>query len=122
MFIIRTTGATPVETGFSIRLARRTPALASGGTHDFFCEGDPEAAASQSLNVVPVHDGWYPDDTGGGVAVWGQGRFWEIRDTPFTVRETSADGAIQRPLSTSASTRARNRSAWRLLANVVGAG
>jgi len=42
---------------------------------------------------VPVHDGWYADDTGGGVAIWGQGRFWEIRDTPFTVRETSADVA-----------------------------
>ena len=62
---------------------------------DFFCDGDPDAAKAQQLNVVPVHDGWYADDTGGGVAIWGQGRFWEIRDTPFTVRETSADGPIQ---------------------------
>ena len=51
----------------------------------------PTTAKAQRLNVVPVHDGWYADDTGGGVAIWGQGRFWEIRDTPFTVRETSAE-------------------------------
>jgi hypothetical protein len=88
MFIIRTTGEVPSGAGFTIRLTRRTPPLASGGTHDFFCDGDP---GEQHFNVVPVHDGWYADDTGGGVAIWGQGRFWEIRDTPFTVRESSAD-------------------------------
>ena len=89
MFIIRTDGETPSGTGFTIRLARRTPALVFGGIRDFFCDGDPEAA--KGLNVVPMHDGWYADDTGGGVAIWGQGRFWEIRDTPFTVRESSAE-------------------------------
>jgi hypothetical protein len=94
MFIVRTMGKTPPETGFTIRLARRTPALTSGGTHDFFCDGDSEAAKTRQLNVVTVHDGWYADDNGGGVAVWGQGRFWEIRDTPFTVKETSADAAM----------------------------
>jgi hypothetical protein len=91
MFIIRTEGETPSGTGFTIRLSRRTPALASGGTRDFFCDGDPDAA--KGFNVVPLHDGWYADDTGGGVAIWGQGRFWEIRETPFTVRETSAEVA-----------------------------
>lgn len=90
MFIIRNNGETLSGTGFSMRLARRTPALASGGTHDFFCDGDPGAARALGLHVVPVHDGWYADDTGGGVAVWGQGKFWEIRDTPFTIRESSA--------------------------------
>jgi hypothetical protein len=94
MFIIRTAGETPSGDGFTIRLARRTPPLASGGTHDFFCDGNLEAAKAEKLNVVPVHDGWYADDTGGGVAIWGQGRFWEIRDTPFTVRETSAEAAM----------------------------
>jgi hypothetical protein len=89
MFIIRTEGETPA--GFDIRLTRRTPVLASGGTLDFFCDGDADVARERRLNVVAVHDGWYADDTGGGVAVWGQGRFWEIRDTPFTVREKSAD-------------------------------
>ena len=95
MFIIRTDGEQPAGSGFTIRLVRCTPALVSGGTRDFFCDGDPDAAKAQHLNVVPVHDGWYADDTGGGVAIWGQGRFWEIRDTPFTVRETSADGPMQ---------------------------
>ena len=91
MFIIRTNGETPEGSGFTIRQTRRTPPLASGGTHDFFCDGDIDAAREQRLNVVPVHDGWYADDTGGGVAIWGQGRFWEIRETPFVVRETCAD-------------------------------
>jgi hypothetical protein len=94
MFIIRTTGETPSETGLTIRLTRRTPALAFGGMNDFFCDGDPEAAKARQLNVVAVHDGWYADDNGGGVAIWGQGRFWEIRDTPFTVKESSADAAM----------------------------
>jgi len=96
MFIIRTSGETPSGTGFTIRLTRRTPALVSGGTRDFFCDGDPDAAKEQQWNVVSVHDGWYADDTGGGVAIWGQGQFWEIRDTPFTVRESSAEAAIPR--------------------------
>jgi hypothetical protein len=91
MFIIRTHGETPSESGFNIRLTRRTP---SGETRDFFCDGDPDAAKQQKFNVVPVHDGWYADDTAGGVAIWGQGRFWEIRDTKFTVRQTSAEAAI----------------------------
>ncbi len=95
MFIIRTAGETPSGTGFVIRLARHTPAYTSGGTRDFFCDGDPEAAKRQQLPVVALHDGWYADDSGGGVAIWGQGRFWEIRDTPFTVRETSAAAAMR---------------------------
>ena len=37
--------------------------------------------------MAAVHDGWYADDHGGGVAIWGQGMFWEVRDTPFTVKE-----------------------------------
>jgi len=94
IFIIRTMGETPAGTGFAVRLTRRTPALASGGTHDFICDGDPEAARGQKLNVVAMHDGWYADDTGGGVAVWAQGRFWEIRETPFIVKETSAGAAL----------------------------
>src|SRR5450631_2614628 len=100
MFIIRTEGETPSGSGFTIRLPRRTPVLVSGGKQDFFCDGDPDAAKGQQLNVVPVHDGWYADDTGGGVASWGQGRFWEIRDTPFTVRETSAETATSAAGST----------------------
>ena len=37
--------------------------------------------------MIPVHDGWYADDRGGGVAIWGQGLFWEVRETPFKVTE-----------------------------------
>jgi hypothetical protein len=95
MFIIRTAGETPSGQGFTIRLTRHTPAIVSGGRLDFFCDGDPDTAKGQQLNVVPVHDGWYTDDAGGGVAIWGQGRFWELRDTPFTVRETSAEAPLQ---------------------------
>jgi hypothetical protein len=71
------------------RMTRRTPAIvgASDGRIDVFCDGDPDAARSAGLPVVPVHDGWYADDTGGGMAIWGQGIFWEVRDTPFTVRQ-----------------------------------
>src|SRR5580692_7944468 len=95
MFIVRTSGEVPRADGFVIRLTRRTPALVSGGAQDFFCDGELDAARGQGLNVVPVHDGWYADDTGGGVAIWGQGRFWEIRDTPFTIQETSAGTTAQ---------------------------
>ncbi len=97
MFIVRTSGETPAGCGFEIKQTRATPALATGGTRDFFCEGDLDAARGQDLNVVPVHDGWYADDTGGGVAVWGQGQFWEVRDTPFHVVETSAGAPIRLP-------------------------
>ena len=30
---------------------------------------------------------------GGGVAIWGQGKYWEIRDTPFTVKEAVGPAA-----------------------------
>ena len=72
-----------------IRMVRQTPPIVSGGTSgiDAFCDGDPEVAKSAGRTVLPVHDGWYADDTGGGMAIWGQGMFWEVRDTPFTVRQ-----------------------------------
>jgi hypothetical protein len=87
IFIIRSD--TPPPADFALKMRRRTP---GAGTVDFFCTGDADAARRLGLAVVAVHDGWYADDTGGGVAVFGQGRFWEVRDTPFTVRE--ADGGI----------------------------
>jgi len=37
--------------------------------------------------IVDLHDGYYEDGAGGGIGIWGQGRFWEIRDTPLTVKE-----------------------------------
>jgi hypothetical protein len=85
IFIVR--GTRPP--GLPVKVARRTPGDAD--STDYFCVGDPDAAPG--LNVVRVHDGWYADDTGGGVAVWGQGIFWEIRDTPFSVKEAAGPEA-----------------------------
>ncbi|HEY1410794.1 MAG TPA: hypothetical protein VGF36_01575 [Rhodopila sp.] len=87
IFIVRTgPGRVP---DFAIKMTRQTPDTApdSAGRRDFFCLGDPEAAKSAGWPVVPVHDGWYDDDATGGMAIWGQGMFWEVRDTPFVVKE-----------------------------------
>ena len=80
-------------TGLVVKLRRRTPAQVSGGADlvDWFCLGDPGCAQGAGHNVVTLHDGWYADDTGGGVAIFGP--YWEIRDTPFTVREAAPDPA-----------------------------
>lgn len=87
IFIIRAQsgGVPPLD----IKMVRQTPAIVpdSAGRIDFFCLGDPEAAKAAGWPVVPVHDGWYADDATGGMAIWGQGLFWEVRDTPFTVRQ-----------------------------------
>lgn len=91
MFLIRNDGQEPEWP--DVKLRRRTPALAADGDDlvDWFCVGDPGAAHSAGHNVVTLHDGWYADDTGGGVAIFGP--YWEIRDTPFTVREAAPDPA-----------------------------
>jgi hypothetical protein len=89
MFVVRNDGKQPE--GLEVKLRRRTPASVAGagdGT-DWFCLGDPGAARSAGHNVVTLHDGWYADDTGGGVAIFGP--YWEIRNTPFTVREVAPD-------------------------------
>ncbi len=89
IFIIRTPRDTVAD--FDIKMTRRTPAIVaeSAGRHDHFCRGNAEAAIGAGWNVVPVHDGWYADDRGGGMAIWGQGMFWEVRDTPFSVQQAS---------------------------------
>jgi hypothetical protein len=93
IFIIRTeAGQVPVldaKAVLDIKMVRRTPSIVpdSAGLIDCFCLGDPAAAQAAGWPVVPVHDGWYADDTNGGMAIWGQGMFWEVRDTPFTVRQ-----------------------------------
>jgi len=91
MFVIRNNGRRPEAA--AVKLRRRTPAsVACGGDQiDWFCLGDPEAARRAGHDVVTLHDGWYADDTGGGVAIFGP--YWEIRDTPFTVREVAPDPA-----------------------------
>ena len=87
IFIIRTeAGLVPP---LDIKMVRQTPAIVADsiGLQDFFCLGDPEAAKADGWPVVPVHDGWYADDGPGGMAIWGQGMFWELRDTPFTIKQ-----------------------------------
>ena len=86
MFIIRNSGQRP--DGLEVKLSRSAPGEA---LVDWFVLGDPEAARGTGHTVVLLHDGWYPDDTGGGVAMYGP--YWEIRDTHFTVREMAPDPA-----------------------------
>jgi len=88
MFVVRNDGTRPE--GLEIKLRRRTPG-SSGEQADWFCLGDPEAARRAGHAVVILHDGWYADDHGGGVAIFGP--FWEIRDTAFSVREVAPDPA-----------------------------
>ena len=101
MFIIRSagdrpTGAAPVQ----IKLVRRTPALVADGAGktDYFCVGEAEtvtALRAEGWEVVELRDGWYEDDAGGGIAISGHGKYWELRDTPFTVAE--AVGPVGEP-------------------------
>ncbi len=92
IFIVRTSAAAPPPS-FPVKMTRRTPDIVpdSAGKTDFFCLGDPDTATG--LPVVRVHDGWYEDDTGGGMAIWGQGMFWEVRPTPLTVAEAAGPEA-----------------------------
>jgi hypothetical protein len=91
IFIIRTgPGRTPP---LDIKMVRQTPAIVANGTKqvDFFCLGDQDSV--EGWPVLPVHDGWYADDKTGGMAIWGQGLFWEVRDTPFTVTQACGPAA-----------------------------
>jgi pyridoxine 5'-phosphate synthase PdxJ len=94
IFIVRTTdGQLPGRADAAqlrVVRSRATPAYAGGlqGGVDLFCAGDDDAPArcrAYGWDVVELHDGWYADDTGGGLAVWGNGRYWEVRATPFEI-------------------------------------
>jgi len=96
MFIVRTRGERPAAStlGPDVRIAltRATPSLVAEQADqiDLFCVGDESAAErlqGEGWNVVPLCDGWYQGDDEGGVAIWGQGLYWEVRDTPFRVKE-----------------------------------
>jgi hypothetical protein len=92
MFILRSGGAAPTAADIVVKASRRTPAEVPGGAGktDYFCAGESEAMTAlhdQGSEVVALRDGWYQGDYGGGVAIWGHGKYWEIRDTLFTVRE-----------------------------------
>ncbi|HVC56883.1 MAG TPA: hypothetical protein VND95_13065 [Stellaceae bacterium] len=104
MFIVRSSGAQPEAAEIRVKLSRPTPATVAqaAGKTDHFCTGEADAVAAlraAGWTVVELHDGYYEDGMGGGVAIWGQGRYWEIRDTPFTVKEAVGPaGAAAAPL------------------------
>jgi hypothetical protein len=90
MIITRSAGGPPQTSGIVVKLSRPTPQGIAGGagSTDYFCVGEPAALAAlreTGAEIVALRDGYYEDSRGGGVAIWGQGRFWEIRSDPFTV-------------------------------------
>jgi hypothetical protein len=94
MFIVRTTADAdqPREAGLRVALVRRTPAILADHPNQFdiFCVGEesvPDRLRSAGWQVVNLRDGWYQGDDEGGVVIWGQGKYWEVRDTPFTVKK-----------------------------------
>jgi hypothetical protein len=100
MFIIRSAGLKPEMPGVVVKLSRDTPAIVKDGAGktDFFCVGEAEELAAlraSGWQVVELRDGYYEDGRGGGVAIWGQGKYWEIRSEPLTVVE--ACGPAARP-------------------------
>ena len=102
MFIIRSGGERPASADIQVKLSRKTPGNLpdAEGKTDFFCVGETEAMAAlraAGWTVVELHDGYYEDGSGGGVGIWGQGKYWEIRDTPFTIKEAVGPTASAEP-------------------------
>ena len=100
MFIVRSAGERPEIPRIEIKLSRDTPPIIKDGAGktDFFCVGEAEAIGTlrkAGWQIVELRDGWYEDGRGGGVAIWGQGKYWEIRSEPLTVVE--ACGPCARP-------------------------
>jgi hypothetical protein len=92
MFIVRSLEQAPPQS-VVVKLVRRTSAIVSqgAGKTDYFCVGGGEniaALRAEGWEIVELRDGWYEDDAGGGVAISGQGKYWEVRGTPFTVKES----------------------------------
>ena len=75
--------------------------------------GAVAALHGRGLDVVRLHDGYYADGSGGGIVIFGHGRYWEIRDTPFTVKEAvgPAETATSSRPTASTSTSAAQSSA-----------
>ena len=92
MFIVRSTGERPDAPRLQVKLSRATPANVpeAVGKTDFFCVGEAEAMVAlraSGWTIVELHDGYYEDGAGGGIGIWGQGRYWEIRSEPLTITE-----------------------------------
>ncbi|HEU0217427.1 MAG TPA: hypothetical protein VFQ90_12260 [Stellaceae bacterium] len=103
MFIIRSDAGTPTLAGVQVKVSRKTPEIVptGAGKTDYFCVGETQAMAAlraEGWDVVELRDGWYADDAGGGVGISGHGRYWEVRDTPLTVKE--AVGPADAPAAT----------------------
>jgi hypothetical protein len=89
LVILRGTG--PPPPGAQVVLARHTPPIVrtAANQRDYFCLADDptlDRLSAAGWLVTPVHDGWYDNDTGGGLAVWANARHFELRDTLFTAR------------------------------------
>ena len=102
MFIIRSSGELRQAPDIHVKLSRTTPAIVPDATGkiDFFCLGSAETMATLRTAgwvIIELHDGYYEDGSGGGVAIWGQGKYWEIRDTPFTIKEAVGPTASADP-------------------------
>jgi hypothetical protein len=102
MFIVRTSGALPALTDVALKARRRTPEMVpnAAGNVDYFCVAEEAAVAKlpdHGFEIVRLRDGWYADDSGGGIVIFGHGRFWEVRDTPFTVKEAAGPAETALP-------------------------
>jgi hypothetical protein len=102
MFIIRGASEPPAASAIEVKASRKTPANVPGGAGktDYFCAGEMEAVAplrGGGWNIVELRDGWYAGDHGGGVGISGHGRYWEIRDTLFTVKEAVGPAGAAAP-------------------------
>ena len=97
MVLVRGNRASPPPVA-SIKMARTTPGYVenAAGNKDYFClaeSGDLAGLREAGWHVLELRDGWYEDGAGGGVAIWGFGKYWEVRDTPFTVKESCGPSA-----------------------------
>ena len=92
MFIVRSSGKPPSTASVAVKVKRKTPDRVPGssGKIDYFCVANAQAIGAlraEGWDVVELRDGWYADDKDGGIAIFGQGKYWEMRDSPFTVKE-----------------------------------
>jgi hypothetical protein len=101
MFLVRAARDAPPPRSVEVKVTRKTPTIvrSGAGTADHFCVGNPADVAAlraEGWEVVELRDGWYEDDHGGGIAIFGHGKYWEVRDTPFTVKEAAGAGGESR--------------------------
>jgi hypothetical protein len=85
IFVVRARDDTGVHGAVRVVHTRREPTREE---RELFCvgaEGLMQRLHEEGYALVALHDGWYPDERGGGVAVWGNGRYWEVRSSPFDV-------------------------------------